>query len=396
MSYHVISRTVWQALVDAYRSCPGSVAHAAKAAQVARATARKAWFFGLRAAPEGCREPIMAILEREQVTARARLEDERVKQAAIEAEHNRVRRQAEEEKARRDATDARVQEARIVRMARGSAGNLMASLGKMTEGVDKLCAQLNTQLNMWAQPRLNAEGQPVKMSAVELRTTTQFLATLSTAVRQVNEAGAKAIEMERVLLGEPTHIVGVQNVSAMTYADMERTVRLGMLAVERAKARGLVVDATPALGPAQPVAIVDDQSKACVVGAIKRGPSVEKGQEVGVAHDGHGATGQGDACGATSPQTLPSTSEKSSIGMGNDEKSCGATGVTGPDGRDGVKGGPGGGVPTSITGEPLPAGAHPFPSDALAGIGVGQATREGAGGKGAVPRQAGNLKVVAG
>jgi hypothetical protein len=318
---------------------------------------------------------MQVVLEREQVTARARLEEERQAQAAIEAENNRKRREGEAEKARRDATDARVQEARLVRMARGSAGNLMASLGKMTEGVDRLCQQLDTQLKMWATPRLDpSTGLPVKMSAVELRTTTQFLATLGTAVRQVNEAGAKAIEMERVLLGEPTHIVGVQNVSAMSYADMERTVKLGMLAVERARARGLVVDAPvpKVLGSGALPDIIGDNSKVY--------PVVPPG-----IHEGHGAT---------TTNLLPSTAEKSSIGMGNEQNACGAT-IPAPVGTvNEIKSGcrcSGGAPDASITGASLPTGAHPFPSDVLAGI----RTAPGAVGGGATePRRAGNLKVV--
>ena len=387
MSYHVMRREVWQALVDAYRACPGSVQHAAKAAQVARQTARKAWYFGLSAAPEGCREPIQAILEREQVTARARLEDERQKQASIEAEHERTRREVEKEKQRRDATDTRVQEAQLVRVARTSAGNLMVSLGRMAKGVDALCVQLDKQLHLWATPRLDpSTGLPVKMSAVELRTTTQFLATLGTAVRQVNEAAGKAIEMERVLLGEPTHIVGVQNVSAMTYADMERTVKLGMLAVERARARGLVVDvpAPMALPDGALPDIIEEQSKACVVGVSKRGPSTMAAPDVAPRVE--------PAYGATSINLLPSTAEKSSIGMGNEQNACGAT-IPAPVGTvNEIKTGCSGGAPdASITGVPLPTGAHPFPSDVLAGIG----TAPGAVGGGATePRRAGNLKVV--
>lgn len=405
----------WQKLADAFRTRPGAVGHAAKTAGVDIRTARRAWYFGLTTAPEGCREPLQLVLEREQVTARARLEEARNHEAAIAAEEERKRRQAEAEKARRDATDSRVEEAKLVRAARGNAFNLMVSLNKLSGGVSKMCQALDHNLTLQAllDP---VTGQPHRMTQIEMRMNSQLLATVSTAIRQVNDAAARAIEMERVLLGEPTHVIGVQ-VQAMTYGEMARTVELATLAMDRARGRGLVVEAPLALGQRHDV--VDDQSKLPqVVELIKTprsGGAGEKGQDAGVA--------PASAGGIKTPPSTPKTKLQGGVEIPK------ATIIEEfADAQPGVSEGAGEGVsadtsgpreaaspstnapkpctlpssvheksqpeltPVSITGAPLPVGTHPFPSDVIA-LGVGARAPSAVG---RPHPQAGNLKVVGG
>ena len=79
------------------------------------------------------------------------------------------------------------------------------------------------------------------MGIAEARGYTKTLATFATALRQVNDAAQKALEMERLLLGEPTKLVGIQHLESMTMDEAEKHVAAAQRAFNRLKDKGITV-----------------------------------------------------------------------------------------------------------------------------------------------------------
>jgi hypothetical protein len=206
-------------------------------------TVKKAWELGFRyTSYPAAHQPIREIIEAEEVYARAQMQEAQKQTAIKEAELERARKAEVSEKARKDAVEARVQEAAMVRLGRSSSIGLLISLNKLAQGIGKMAESLDVSMREISKD--TATGLPRKMGVVEMQRTAMLLNTLSSSVRQANEAAGKALEMERILLGEPTKIIGVQ-VESMTLAEASRTVRLAIEASERLKARGVIVEALP-------------------------------------------------------------------------------------------------------------------------------------------------------
>ena len=232
----------FQRLVQGFREIPGHAAHAAEAAGCDRRLARKAWFDGIRWASEGtgARRPIKDIIEEEQAVARARLEEEAALQRKLTAEQEAKRQIEIKEKAARDATDSRVQEAQVVRLARGSAANLLASVGSISAGAAKVAQQVRAALDRLAAAIDPGTGEAKPLTLIECRSLVGLVNTLSTSVRQANDAASRAMEMERLLLGEPGSYVGVVNYDTMTLEEAERRVQFAARAFARAREKGLI------------------------------------------------------------------------------------------------------------------------------------------------------------
>jgi hypothetical protein len=243
MGLHKVDKEYWDKLLNAYRKYPGGHGAVARELHADVRTVRKAWELGFRyTSYPAAHQPIREIIEAEEVYARAQMAEAQKLAVIKEAELERARKNEVAERARRDAVEARTQEAGMVRLGRTSSIGLLISLNKLNQGISKLAESLDVSMREICKD--TATGLPRKMGVVEMQRTAQLLNTLSSSVRQANEAAGKALEMERILLGEPTKIIGVQ-VESMTLAEASRTVRLAIEASERLKARGVIVEALP-------------------------------------------------------------------------------------------------------------------------------------------------------
>lgn len=228
-----LSKDIAERLLEAFRTKPGVGAHAARHAGVTPQTARNAWQKGLRIGghPE-YRRPFKDILEEEQLEARARMAsvEEEARTRAIEAEAQR--RMEAQEKAITDATKTREEEAAMVRLARSASMVLLNNITGVAAGAAKLGRKVREALELQAQ-------NPDPLTLAEASRVTTILGRLTTALRQSNDAAQRAIEMERLLLGEPTQILGVAHLDALTVEQARQKLEAAQRALDTISEEGV-------------------------------------------------------------------------------------------------------------------------------------------------------------
>ena len=117
MANRQLTEIVYNRLILAYREKPGEHKHAALKSGLNWRTARRGWEIGW--APRIPWAPcIKTIIETEQTEARAKILIEKAQQTVEEAQRVTTVVPALQPKAREDALDSRVQETRVVRLAR--------------------------------------------------------------------------------------------------------------------------------------------------------------------------------------------------------------------------------------------------------------------------------------
>jgi hypothetical protein len=158
------------------------------------------------------------------------LEDERAEARALVAKkHLSEAEEAAEirERLRREAIEAHAAEGQMVRLARSDATSLLAAVGKLQPALHKLSERLGVMLM--------DEGE--KMSR---REAAALLSTLSRTTKEALAAGQVAIELERLHLGAPTQILGVQDVGEMSTGEAVKEIEAAAAALNRAKSLGVI------------------------------------------------------------------------------------------------------------------------------------------------------------
>lgn len=221
-----ISEEQWERLVVAYRDTappvPGAHTAAAQAAGVSRKSAARIW---KRGAPYMNKPPIQELVLEEQTAARAGATDAIVAAAKEQTAEQAERQYREAEKARQDVIRARRQEGEMVRAQRGNLVALIGVTGTLLRGAIKQARDLETAL---------ATGKdPATKKALTIRDKVSILWQINRIVRQTAEASSDVIKMERLLLGEPTEIVGTMNLGDMTEEQAYAEIREAYEAAER-------------------------------------------------------------------------------------------------------------------------------------------------------------------
>lgn len=263
-----LTRDLAEAILESYRAAPGNAKRAADHAGVHYRTARKAWRQGLRISGWlQYMQPFQEVIQREQLETRARMvEDEaKARQRSLEAEA--LRQQSVRTKAIEDVTNTRAAEGTLVRAARTTTGVTLGALAQTGAGVAKVSQLVRQALEALVvrgdagvvcivndpiayQKERSVGGDGYQhlraMGIAEAKGYTKTLSTFATALRQVNDAAQKALEMERLLLGEPTKIVGIQHLETMTMDEAEKHVAAAQRAFNRLKDKGVdVLDDSP-------------------------------------------------------------------------------------------------------------------------------------------------------
>ena len=123
----------------------------------------------------------------------------------------------------------------MIRFARGATMGLLVTLTNLSKGAARVGEGVKGALEkIGAQPEISARdaGHLVKL-----------INTLATSLRQANDAAQRAMEMERLLLGEPTSIVGLAHLEGITTLDeAERRIRAAMDAVIHARQDGIKLE----------------------------------------------------------------------------------------------------------------------------------------------------------
>lgn len=224
-----VSKEQWEALVAAYRSAPGNANHASKTVPgVCYRLAKRAWDLGVSWAdfPEA-REPIKVLIAGEQTRQRAAL----VRQESTD--------QAIRQDAQRDVAKTRFDEAQMVRLGRSSTTALLVSLTRIATGAAQIGDAVADALKTHGAVKDEA-GNPRVLTMPEVRNLVSLLAKVGATVKQVTEAAQGVIESERLVIGEPTQLIGiVHKLDDITQEEADKRMQAAMRALERAKSQGL-------------------------------------------------------------------------------------------------------------------------------------------------------------
>jgi hypothetical protein len=205
----------YEALLNAFREEPGNINAAAKKANTTWATADKAWRHGWANKPWG--RAISLVLKEEMEAARA---------ARIQEEKRIAREELERMiQARLDAIEARKEEAQGAKVSRKNAILMAVVSNRLLSAADKIAVEI--------QNRVNAG-----VAAMPLADLRKLMEMATRAVSRSEQVMRMAVELERIIAGEPIAIVGVRS-EKMTpeqmvesLRTMERTMaRAGALAV---------------------------------------------------------------------------------------------------------------------------------------------------------------------
>ncbi len=250
MSAHQIPKDVWRKVLESFRSQPGHFAAAARAAGITIPTAKKLWEVGYpNDLDEEVRRPLKDVIADEQLEARARMAELEALTAQQAAELEASRRAAVAERARRDANASREEEARIIRVARGTVGDVLAGLVNSAKATLVVGRRMNALAEKWLEQQ--EQTPTLAFSPSELREVVEAQAKLASSTKAIVEAGHQAMQMERLLLGEPTAIIAHAHLQDITLEEAERRMAAAGRALERARRYGLLpagvtVEAEPA------------------------------------------------------------------------------------------------------------------------------------------------------
>lgn len=173
---------------------------------------------------------VEADARRAEVEAQARREREELVRRRSEAE---TAEEAEREKARQQAVEARTQEAQLVRLSRGAAIGTLGGTMRLMPALAKLADQLRAAVDA---------GQiPVDKAASTIN-------TIARTVREATVAAQVVIELERLHVGAPQAIIGVmQHEVALDEAAI--AVEEFQAAIDRSRQLGIVQPTTISVGP---------------------------------------------------------------------------------------------------------------------------------------------------
>ena len=218
MGKRIITTELYNQMCGAFREQPGDVSYAAKKCGTGYTTAKRAWHLGFAwIKNEELKKPIKLRIEEEQAYTRMKLEEEAALARQKEAEDETRRRRVMQEKALRDVTENRFQEAQMIRLARGASVAMLATLTSVSQGVAKLGVQVQKSLAKYSERD--------DLSIQEASNVVRLMATNSTALRQAIDASSRTMQMERLLLGEPGSIIGIQPVMPdITIEEAERRI----------------------------------------------------------------------------------------------------------------------------------------------------------------------------
>lgn len=165
-------------------------------------TIRRFMVHGFPRAPWG-QTPIRTLIEHEQAKARAlreRIGEDRNDPTPFEAEEKAIVEAQlgaatlpEREAAKRDALASRTQEGQLVKLARGNVLALAGAAVSLVGPANRLAVEIGARI-----------GDRVKLGNLKAEDGIALLKSISSYLKEIVETGHKAMEMERLLLGDPS------------------------------------------------------------------------------------------------------------------------------------------------------------------------------------------------
>jgi hypothetical protein len=186
MAKRALTQETYDRLLAGYRETPGNASQAARKAGVDRRTAARVWEKGWPQYDWAL--PIRNVLMQERENARldrVRLQDQ-----------ERAKANSDRERARADAIRANNEEAQAVSVARQNAIGVSALLQSVVRAMIPLAKTIEQDL------------QQAKLSVHEK---VNLLGKTTGFIRHANESIRISLEVERIRLGQPTHVFNAQS-----------------------------------------------------------------------------------------------------------------------------------------------------------------------------------------
>jgi hypothetical protein len=227
-----LSQEDYDSALDLFRQFPEDIVHVAHSLKFSIKKVQTLWYRGI---PEQGLHPIKDVLQDEQSLARvARATEDlstrtepisaKVVQSSLHRPH-----EVAQFMTRQDVIETRAEEGKMIKASRHNTIALMAVTSRLLETAIRKADQLEMIMNN------EVEGQ----EPITFEQHIKFINACANLTKQAAEAADKNIQMERILLGEPTEILGV-SVKQMTMEEATQTMRSAQLAFEKAKARGII------------------------------------------------------------------------------------------------------------------------------------------------------------
>lgn len=225
-----ITQEKWDLALQSFRDATPPLRGAFKLctqnAKIDHKTAKKLWE---RPCQYLGQPPIKEIIAEEQLATRAGVIDAIEAAAHDQTAAQQDRAYHEAEKSRADVIKARRQEAEMVRAQRGNLMALISVTGRVLRGIIKRATVLEKALAEGVDP---ATGKPLTLKAQ-----IDMMWKVNRMVSQTATASADVIKMERLLLGEPTEIVGTMDIGDMSEEQAMKEIREAYEAANRVASR---------------------------------------------------------------------------------------------------------------------------------------------------------------
>lgn len=207
MSRRAITPATYAALTASFRVHVGRTTVVANAVGVVQRTAKKAWETGF--GPE--MPSIRDVFEQEQIKARA---------LAQQAEENRHKEALRTHKdASAHAAAALAQEAQMIALSRGGSLSALGAGATLSISARELAGLIKSRVETAVKLPTEASGALTIAEALAL------LQRATTIMSQINAMAHETMQMERLHLGEPAHVVQV-TLDAREMSEVEQRVRI--------------------------------------------------------------------------------------------------------------------------------------------------------------------------
>lgn len=254
MARRPITPQFYDQLLAAFRERPGEFAPAGRRAICDERTAKRAWFQGW---PELGFPPIIKALEAEQEKARAEMQRREIEtKLAMDRADEETRNAAVAQ-----ALKARAEVGEVLKGARAVALGNLAAIARITPGILLLADRIKTDLKeLSANPvqpsKFDAEGNVLEMKRFSTRELLEMSQRYMHLSDSLSKQAQRTVQMERLYLGLPTEIVGVQEMPLEeaiaeiegAYHELEQARARGLVALDGGKARNAQAEPSTAAG----------------------------------------------------------------------------------------------------------------------------------------------------
>ncbi len=286
-----LTREDYDKLVHAFHQVPGNFFAASRLAGVCRATARRAWELGF---PKRGWDPIKDVLAAEAAEVRRRMDEQEERERALAARERRLKPLVDGEAERRSSVKRREEWAAACTAARRNSQLMLLTTNELLQAAYARAPEMKRKL---LEDKSLSPAEYVKI-----------VKELTSTGKAVSDALATTQQVERLALGQPTEIVGLQPMMA-TREEAIRQIERSQAAIERAMRKGKLPAGLPP-GRVEDAEIVEAGSP----GSSLQGAPPPEGSATpspsGAAPAAGGQDDQGAILGAAAgkPPTTPSPS----------------------------------------------------------------------------------------